>query len=331
MTNSAKKGERIAWVEWVQVVSMLLVTLHHCVPHGYAGPQWLLKLLNAIHHPALVGFFLTGGMLARHWRRSGWRAYMKKRFIRLMTPYFCVNLAMLPPRYAAARLMGARVSLSLRWLLTSFLDPHGQGIMPHLWFLPALLIMSALLPVIDLVADRRCPARHLSIGALLVLSALPVTWPTFLCLNELRLYLAWYVIGYALKEVFNENPPLRGSAGLAAGALGLAAFIATLYFDGVPLAPFIQMAGGGAFQLAAASLSKPGNPLAAAFRGKTYVIYLLSLCVQNLVEVAGYTANLPWWITALGMLAAGLAVPCAIWAWNARHPWPKPLRLMVGL
>lgn len=52
-------GKRIQWVERVQVLSMLLVVLHHCIPHGYDGPVGLLAVLEAIQYPALACFFLT--------------------------------------------------------------------------------------------------------------------------------------------------------------------------------------------------------------------------------------------------------------------------------
>ena len=95
MTRTDKN--RVLWVERAQVISMLLVVLHHCVPHGYDGPEWLPGLLNAIQYPALVCFFLTSGLFATKWKARGWAAYMKRRCLRLLPPYFCVNLLMLLP------------------------------------------------------------------------------------------------------------------------------------------------------------------------------------------------------------------------------------------
>lgn len=321
---------RVLWVERAQVVSMLLVVLHHCVPHGYDGPQWLLGLLNAIQYPALVCFFLTSGLFAPKWKVRGWAAYMRRRCARLLTPYFCVNLLMLAPRYAAARLMGYEARITAGWLLTSFLDPHGQGIAPHLWFLPTLAIMSALTPVIDWLLSRGRGARLFTVAALLTVSALPVKLPTFLCLNELRMYLAWFVIGYALAISGRAEKPLAGSAGLTLGGAGGAAFLASLFAEGLPVATYLQMLGGLAL-IALCALSERDDPLTAAFRGKTYVIYILSMCVQNLVEAVGYSLRLPWLITFAAMLAFGLAVPCLIWAWNKKHPLPRWLRMAIGL
>ncbi|MBR1821176.1 MAG: acyltransferase, partial [Clostridia bacterium] len=204
-----KDNRRILWVERVQVLSMLLVVLHHCVPHGYDGPQWLFNLLNAIQYPALVCFFLTSGLFAIKWRRDGWGAYMKRRCLRLLPPYFCVNLLMLLPRYVAARLMGVEAHLTVGWVLMSFLDPHGQGIAPHLWFLPTLLIMAALLPLIEAAVGGNRGLLLGTIAALLIGSALPVRLPTLFCCNELKLYLAWYVIGYALARRRGTACPLR--------------------------------------------------------------------------------------------------------------------------
>ena len=78
-------------------------------------------------------------------------------------------------------------------------------------------------------------------------------------------------------------------------------------------------------------LSAGDDPLTKFFRGKTFTIYILSMCAQNLVEVIGYSARLPWFITAGAMLVFGLAVPCAWHRLNRIHPLPRILRLMTGL
>lgn len=329
MSTSDKR--RVLWVERAQVLSMLLVVLHHSVPHGYDGPGWLRGLLTAIQYPALVCFFLTSGLFGVKWRRDGWAGYLKRRCLRLMPPYLCVNLLMLLPRYVAARLMGVEVHLTVGWVLTSFLDPHGQGIAPHLWFLLTLLIMAALLPLIEAAVGHGRGPRIAFIAALIVASALPVKLPTLLCLNELRLYLAWYAIGYALARTRGVNCPLRGGVGRGLGLVGLMAFAGSLLMPELPVSVFIQMLGGGLFLAALSGLSDRDDPLTAAFRGRTYAVYILSMCVQNLVEVLGYSARLPWYATFAGMLAAGLGVPWLIAQWNEKHPLPGWLRAIVGL
>ena len=323
------KNNRVLWVERAQVWSMLLVVLHHCVPHGYDGPRWLSSLLNAVQYPALVVFFLASGLFAAGWKRAGYAAYMKKRALRLLTPYVCVNLLMLAPRYVAALLMGVKAKITPLWVLGSLVDPHGQGVMPHLWFLLALFIMAALLPLIDRALSARLP-RAIALAALLVCAALPVKLPTLLCLNELRMYLFWYVLGLALARTRGTACPLRGAAGAALGAAGLLAFGLGLCFPALPVATFLEMLGAAAL-VALASLSPRDDALTAAFRGKTYCVYILSMCAQNLMEAAGYSARLPWWVTALAMLAAGLAVPLLVCAWHEKRPLPRWLRLIVGL
>ena len=330
--RSATTGGRILWVERVQVLSMLLVVLHHCIPHGYDGPAGLLALLEAIQYPALACFFLTSGLFAGKYREAGWRTYMKKRFVRLMTPYFCVNLLMLVPRYVAARLMGVQPKLTPAWLLLSFLDPHGQGIAPHLWFLLTLLLCAALLPILDAVLNRGRLRGVALLVALRALSLLPVRLPSLFCLEELRRYLVFYAAGHALAQYSGLSCPLRGRAGLAVGAVGLVAFalILTLCPDS-PLAPGWYALGGGAALLALAGFPHVDDPLTRFFRGKTFTIYILSMCAQNLVEAIGYSARLPWPATAGAMLVFGLAVPCAWHRLNRAHPLPRMLRLMTGL
>ncbi|MDO4865031.1 MAG: acyltransferase [Clostridia bacterium] len=330
--QQAANGERIRWVERVQVFSMLLVVLHHCIPHGYDGSAGLLALLEAIQYPALACFFLTSGLFAGKYREAGWPAYMRKRFTRLMTPYFCVNLLMLAPRYVAARLMGFQPKLTPAWLLMSFLNPHGQGIAPHLWFLPTLLLCASLLPVLDALMGRGRAARSALLVALLALSLMPVRLTSLFCLEELRRYLVFYAAGHALARTRGLDCPLRGRAGRAVGAAGLAAFALILILcPASPLAAGWYALGGGAALLALAGLSAGNDPLTRFFRGKTFTIYILSMCAQNLAEAVGYSARLPWFVTAGAMLVLGLAVPCAWHRLDRAHPLPRFLRLMTGL
>ena len=155
--------------------------------------------------------------------------------------------------------------------------------------------------------------------------------PTLLCLNELKLYLAWFVIGYTLAVTGRARDPFPN--GKVAGALcgtGAAAFVASLLAPELPIAVYLQMLGG--LTLMTLCLLDPwDDALTAAFRGKTYAIYILSMCAQNLAEVVGYSLRLPWFASFAAMLAVGLAVPCLLWAWNERRPLPGWLRAIVGL
>ncbi|MBR2798172.1 MAG: acyltransferase [Clostridia bacterium] len=331
MASYSEKG-RIPWVERLQVLCMLLVVVHHCVPNSYSGPEVLERLLDTLHYPALAGFFLASGLFAGKWRQDGWRVYLKKRFLRLMTPYFCINLLMLAPRYGASVLMGVQPDLSLEWLVLSLLDPHEEGIAPHLWFLPTLMIMSTMLPVLDvLVCGKRAP-RLATLAVLLTLSLLPLTLPTLLCLDELKLYLFWFALGLAVGKTWDiRRFLLTNSCAMALGVTGSMLFAAQVAWPELPLTLFSTTVSGLLALLAACVPSRGTDALAAAFRGRTFNIYVLSMCVQNMVEVLGALCHVPWAITALAMLILGLALPWCFCAWEARHPLPRPLRLAVGL
>ena len=328
------RSGRRNWIALLQTLSMLLVVVHHSVPHGYAGPTWLLALVNAIRWPALACFFLTSGALATRWRARGWGKYMKGRFLRLMTPFFFINLLMLAPRYVAARALGSKFRLSLSWLALSFLNPHGQGIMPHLWYLPTLFICAALLPLIDLSAWRSRAVRVATGAALLALSAWPVTLPTLLCLNEIKLYLFWYWLGYALSATRGLDCPVPRKYAPLVGVAGLAVFLSALAMADGPLTPAAFMAGGAALLVSLSALG--GLPAWAAWLSpRGFTIYLLSLCAQNLVEAVGYGVGCPWALTAAAMLVVGLTVPCLVYALGGKIKSASPaanlLRLIVGM
>ena len=308
---------------------MLMVVAHHCMPRGYSGPGWLADLLECLQYPALACFFLTGGFLAFGHGGEGWRDYLKRRFVRLMVPFFAVNLLTLIPRYVTARLLGVRPNITLSWLVLSFLDPHSKGISPHLWFLMAAFLCALLLPLFESVIRRGPHARRICILALMGFSALPVRLPTLFCLDELKLYACWYVLGLAMACAGGEGRwPLR--RGWVAAA-GLIAFGGCVLLAGRFVSPTLCALSGGAAVLWLCGKLKVPNLLTERFARQTYVIYLLSMGVQNLMEAIGYSLGWPWYLMAVAMFTAGLCVPCGVYRLNRWRPFPRAVRIMLGL
>ena len=177
----------------------------------------------------------------------------------------------------------------------------------------AMRIMGALLPALDALLRRGRGASLAALAALGILSALPVSAPTLLCLNELRLYLFWYFLGFARSEARGADCPVPGPLGLPVALAGLAAFALLMPRMDAPGAVFaLTVCGAAALAGLCAALGERSTPVLRLFRGKTYAIYILSLCVQNLVEVVGVHGRWPWAVTALLMLITGLAAPLVI-------------------
>ncbi len=311
-----RRGERTGWIERAQILAMLLVVFHHSVPNYTASGRLFSLLANTVHLGALAVFFFVSGLLLSQTGalgRYGYAGYLKRRLPRLLIPYFGVSLLMLIPKYLIGTLIGKGVSLRIVDILYAFADPHGSGICPHLWFLLALALMTVLSPLL-LHASRKGWLKWPLLALLAVAACLPPV-TSLLCLNELRSYLFWYFLGICGAGVMRRAAEWEGKRRVWLGfALSLALFLLLTYAAGQTGAVMFALAvtGFAAIVCLSLALRRTVAPLR-VFVGKTFTVYVLSLCVQNLVEAVCHVAGLPWYLAAAGMFVSGLLIPLGIW------------------
>lgn len=191
----------------------------------------------------------------------------------------------------------------------SFIDPHGSGICPHLWFLPTLWIMSLFIPLFKLLKRENAKLIILVVAFLLLFLPDITSW---FCLNELRIYSFFFILGYFCGgRTFDFIKPQKKAISCAVGFVLCVVFIIfrnALIFSRV----FITLSG---FVIIIFGSQLIGERFRAVngYLGKyTFVIYLLSLCIQNFGEVICALMNINWWIAAMLMFVTGLVVPVLI-------------------
>ena len=332
--------KRLVWAELAQVFSMLLVVFHHSTPNYTDVPGALAAFAGSVHLPALAVFFLCSGYFAAGWEKTSYGRYLGRRAARLLIPWVAVSLLMLLPKALLSAPQARSEMLSPLNLLLSFADPHGRGICPHLWFLPTLFLLSLTVVLLRYVARSRI-ASVLVPAALFALTVPDLPVPTLFCLNEVRLYLFWFVLGYVLgaRRLFASCGRAVGiGSSVCAVLFGAASVLLILYGRSLPVfRALVTVSGAVAILAASVALERPLERFTAFFRGKTFLIYLLSLCAQNFVEVLANRLGVPGSAAFALLFVTGLAVPLAIEAVLraitvvTKKPLPAFVRYALGL
>ncbi|HLZ19287.1 MAG TPA: acyltransferase family protein, partial [Smithellaceae bacterium] len=261
-------------------------------------------------------------------------SFLKKNFIRLMVPYFCINLLMLIPKYAMGLVAGKAVPLNVFAVLYSFIDPRGSGILPHLWFLPTLMMLAVIAPFIIRVNKNRMAMLALIVAAL-ILRLLPASlWTKFLCIDDLRSYFFFYALGIALSDF--DLRRFAQNKNLAVILLVIGYVASLLLFKQVGMVRFGSSILGFLFIVGLAFLLESQSKifLLSVFGGMTFTIYLLSLPAQNFIEVIADRLSWKWYFASGAMYVVGFAVPMAIYTavlWIDGKFRLTPVKKMIGI
>ena len=298
-TSPAPEG-RIAWLDLVRAISIVLVVLYHVgagagnlllpADSTTAGQRWasLNLMLAPVRMPL---FFMVSGMLAVRAVHRPWRAVVRPRLLDFAWPY----------------LLWSALFAVTAWTRYAPLDPAGYmwdqvkvtlTAMGPYWFI-------AVLPVFFLVArcGRRRPRLLLAIAAAVYVAAWPLralmlevdAIPALAAEGMFRctIYAVWYIAGYVLRDRIIARAE---RAHLAHGLVAAGLFLAVTLLR--------QEGGGGVFAdrvlLAAATLSGLAAAVVLATRvvrigavarggrwlgSRTLAIYLVHPLVINVAVV----------------------------------------------
>lgn len=305
-------GEKwqIEWIELAKIISMLLVVFHHSMPN-YTGIAYCLNALaSTVHFPALATFFFCSGYLSTGWEKKGYAGYIRNRAGRLLIPWLVISLLMLVPKAMLASDELRRSLLSLGELGWMLLDPHGRGIMPHLWFLPALFLISLAVPLVDQVTENR-KISCILLFLLLLAASIPTDMTTILCLNEIRMYLLWFVLGFLVHRTSGEVKLRKDRRLIAADAVCVIITLLMIFLGTSFSYSRIVITISGFFGILCTSvfLEEAMKALVRFFSGKTMCVYLWSMCAQNFVEVIFHKVGLNGNLAFLLMFLTGILVP----------------------
>lgn len=221
MNNGQKSKEHIFLYDWIRVIGTFLVVIGHSVYMEWQGDMgsiainmenvasnfatwrtglgYIVSFAYMFHMPLF--FSLSGGVYAIGNRQEDLGTLVKKKFIRLIVPYYLGGILwMFPLRYISGFYpdIPSVIKAFIRFAVA-------QYAMGHLWFLPALFMCFILFWIIrNISANKGGYVQALVICFIITfhLSGLNVVsgfgFPN--CLS----YIIYFAIGYGL-ELFRKN------------------------------------------------------------------------------------------------------------------------------
>lgn len=213
MENREKK--RITWIDIARAFAIILIVLGHTLIHS-AHCKLIVKFIYSFH---VVLFFIISGYTFKIQNKESFLDFSKKKFLRIMIPYFIWATLFLIPYMLFGNKVGETLnttqSFNLKNQLINIL--YGNGVNSalkqnsSLWFLPALFSMEILYYFIIKMINKR---KKLEIPILLLVIII-----SYITNIALKIQLPWgintslvggvfFYIGYLLK---NKNLLIKDS------------------------------------------------------------------------------------------------------------------------
>lgn len=138
------------------MVATYLVILGHSYPFITDIPAWLDRtrlFIYSFHMPLFV--WISGYLLiyTRQTDRYDASGFVRKRFLKLLIPYFALSIIALLPKYAVQPLLNDAVSLDWYSLLRIFFVPR-ENVWGHFWFLPMIFALGVMGLVLDKIFSK---------------------------------------------------------------------------------------------------------------------------------------------------------------------------------
>lgn len=282
---------------------MLLVIVGHAFPDGDRAmasffAQMIHHTIYLFHMGAFIfiaGFVAAPKILAQ----SPVEPELRKRFSRLMIPYFCWTLVLMLLKQIFGMLAREPFSLGDTWKLLIGAEHLGW-----LWYLFALFVISAIFLLLSRFTTNQLV--FLAVGA--ILHAVWLIFPE-MYLDRVAKYAIFFALGIWLRPRYDALlPTLRTPA---------ATVIAVVIILLKPFAPFPYAVTGCAGTLLiwqlACRLADRSNRFAAIFTdigNRSYDIYLLGYYVQVPARVVlDRILHMPYWPQVILCAALGVAIP----------------------
>ena len=140
MRELAFKKQHYTEIDHLYTIGIVLVILGHSHSsdwNTFSGTilETVLEFLYTFHMPlffVIAGFLFAGSSRIE---QEGYRTWLGKKAIRLLTPYFVLSLAAITPKWL--------ISGSAESVMDLLLRPR-LGIWGHFWFIPVLFLIYAI-------------------------------------------------------------------------------------------------------------------------------------------------------------------------------------------
>lgn len=317
--------KRISYLSTARVIGILLVVLGHSYPFNVPlgqGFEFLRTFIYSFHMPLFV--FLSGFLAAKSNHIP--KDYIANRAGKLLIPYFVLSLAFFLPKVLLQGYLNDTVSFSFTYLLRSELIPR-ENVWGHFWFLPVIFYLGVFSVLLKTVFQKPWARTIILICSYLVLW-LPKTTDWF-ALEDLRLNLFWYVLGYILSDCDGLERLIKKKFWL----LGIPLAWVLLWLK-VSLPALIPLLMIGAV-LCVSSMIKAKCKIYAFLDRHSFTIFLLSCPVQAAAEIIlNRILHLPVWLCVTGMFAVGIAGPIAcifLIRWIEKYIPLRRIKQIVGM
>ncbi|WP_163271618.1 acyltransferase family protein [Dysgonomonas sp. 511] len=189
--------QRINWVDWAKVITIILVVFGHCSFWGEA--VFFQNLVYSFHVPL---FFLLSGYL--HKDSSDFKSYISKNVKSLVVPYLLLNILVLCCVILPGMILHNNF-MHFEYYITCILIGYGHAPAGPCWFLVCLFLVkiyayAILKSKLPLQIAVMVVAPLIAIFVLVVVSNESVN---FLLSNPLYSFCAipFFIVGYHLKKV----------------------------------------------------------------------------------------------------------------------------------
>lgn len=265
---------------------MILIVLSRSVPSTASAESWMTRITPYLQLGGLPVFMTLSGFLVSYTKqleKYGYKGFIIRRTVRLLTPYFVVSVLMLIPKFLIGKFTGISISLRVSDIIYQLLTPR-EGILPHLWFLLTLWILCLAIPLLRIGMKNKWTSLGLAVITL-VLIFLPKA--TNVCaIGDVQIYVFWFCLGLFLgeKQIDLSKVKLISAILLAIVAVGYL-FIRLLWEQN----KYSWFLYSMICLIAVVSLAKYAErPLEkwCGFIGKySFAIYILSLPIQNIADI----------------------------------------------
>lgn len=300
------KAVKLKYIAFIQLCSMVLIVLSHSIVRDIYYPSWTFILKEYIQIIGLISFMWCSGYLLENnssLKRRGYVNYVVSRLKRLIIPYVVIQILMIFPKYMLTQRQDLDVNVRISNIIKGFFYPR-EGILPHLWFLPTLMIICILSPLL-------CKQLESKVSSLITLVILYgfilLPWNNnIFCISDVKKYLFWFFGGmlcahYKVVRYFDSKRKI------------LLILIITSTILALIHSPIQNLLLGSSYLLFMLFISKiiTYSPFY-YISNFTYPIYILSLPVQNMVEILLKGVRINWLGATTISFAFGIIIPIVI-------------------
>ncbi len=338
--NGNATSQRLDFIDILYTVGIFSVIWGHSHPSDWSlFPPNLINLFYAFHMPLF--FFIAGYlfMTSKGIEKDGYFAWIRKKAIRLLTPFFFLSAVCFLPKYYVE--FHSFTNLSCSYFLRTIAIPR-ENIWGHLWYCPVLfllyLILGAIYSLQKNCIQNKCRIA-ISLGILLtscVLFFVPLS-TEWLGVNDLCNFSIYFIVGMLIADpilrLSSTSPfPDRFLSVLSVLllAVGVVLFFSDFYYT---KAGKFFTAAIFIFGFLLLSKKRAGSSFCYFFSKNTFTFYLYSWSFQALVELLLKHIEMAWYFTMPLMFAAGVLGPIIILLIYKKAVFlhQKPIKLILGI